>query len=149
MSDDFPDVEGGLRTYLRADAGVIAATATVGSEASVWFGIPKGATEAYYPMAVVFLVTATDDTSDAPLDIPLVQIDCWGSLHPNGNGDKASATALVNAVRSALHAVRGRTVLAPGITAFGFNVESAAWLPDPDNDRPRYAITAEGAAISS
>jgi hypothetical protein len=29
----------------------------------------------------------------------------------------------------------------------GANVESVVWLPDPDNDRPRYAVTAEVSAI--
>lgn len=149
MTESYPDIEGGLRTFLRADTGVIAATADVQGAASVWFGIPKGATEDYFPLITIMRVGGGDDASDIPIDRALLQIDCWGSLHTNGNGNKASATTLVNAVRSALRAVRRRTELATGIYAFGFNVESSIWLPDPDNDRPRYVVTAEGTAISS
>lgn len=136
MTESWPDVEGALRAYLRADAGV---AAIVG--ARVFFGVPRGATEATFPLITVQRVGGGADTSEAPLDIALVQIDCWGVLDASGNGDKAGATALLNTVRSACSHVTDPTIR-------GINVQTVIWLPDPDTDRPRYSVTAEVAAIS-
>lgn len=135
----WPDVEGAARDYLRADAGV---AALVG--ARVFFGIPKGAKEATFPLVVVSRVGGGQATGDAPVDVALLQIDCWGSIGTEGNGLKAGATALVNAVRSSLDAVGTDSTA----VLKGANVESVLWLPDADNDRPRYAVTAEVTAIS-
>lgn len=134
----WPDVEGLLRTYLRADAGV---AAIVGQR--VFFGVPRGATEATYPLVVVQRVGGGQDASEAPLDVALVQVDCWGSI-ANGNGLKAACTALVNSVRAALEAVGTDQTSA----LKGAGVESVLWLPEVDNDRPRYAVTAVVSAIS-
>ena len=139
----WPDVEGALRTYLRS---VSAVTALVGQR--VFFGIPKGAVEATFPLVVITRVGGGQAPGDAPLDVAQVQVDCWGSLDTSGNGVKSSATTLVNAVRTALEAVGTGSASLTGIEA-GVNVESVLWLPDPDNDRPRYVVTAEVAAISS
>lgn len=144
MSDAFPDVEGGLRAWLRTRSEV---TAIVGQR--VFFGVPKGATEATFPLVVVQRVGGGDDGGESPVDVALVQIDCWGSFDASGNGRKAEARALVNAVRSALHDIRTRTTLTTGVDVFGANVEADIWAPDPDNDRPRYVLTAEVTAISS
>ena len=144
MPEAYPDVEGGVRTWLRAQSTI---TALVGQR--VFFGGPKGATEADFPMIVVQRIGGGNDMSDAPVDDALVQIDCWGKLDASGNGLKAGATALVNTVRSALDDIRTRTQLAPGVDAFGINVDSVIWAPDPSNDRPRYIVTAEVTAIAS
>lgn len=135
---NWADVEGALRTHLRADAGVVA---LVGQR--VFFGVPKKATEATFPLVVVQRVGGGSDVSEAPLDVALVQVDCWGSI-ANGNGLKAGATALVNAVRASLEAVgTDQTAVLKGA-----NVESVLWLPEVDNDRPRYAVTAVVSALS-
>lgn len=143
-ADAIPDVEGALRTWLRTVASV---TAIVGQR--VFFGIPKGATEAKFPLIAVSRVGGVMAAGDAPVDLALVQIDVWGSLDDSGNGKKAEATALVNTLRSELAAVRGRTALTASVAAFGFVEQSCIWLPDSDNDRPRYALTVEVAGISS
>lgn len=140
MSDPFPDVEGGIRAYLRADPGVQAA---LGGSQRVFFGIPTTPT---WPLIVVAQVGGGDDDSEAPVDRPSIQIDCWGAITPSGTGDKAGATALVNAVRSALKRMRNQTVT-PTCRLLGARVESQIWLPDADNDRPRYSVTAEVTAI--
>lgn len=140
-----PDVEGGVRTFLRAQAGV---TAIVGQR--VFFGIPKNADENTFPLVVVSRVGGGDDPEgEAPVDNALMQIDCWGGIDTSGNGKKAQAVALVNAVRDALFAVRGRTALSSTVDAAGIVVQSVVWLPDPSNDRPRYSLTAEVTAIST
>lgn len=144
MSDELPDIEGGVRTWLREQAPV---TALVGQR--IFFGVPKKATEGSFPMLVVARVGGALDESEAPVDRPLVQIDAWGSLDASGNGMKAQTTTLVNTVRSLLAAVRGRTALSADVDAFGFDEQSCVWLPDPDNDRPRYSITTEVIGISS
>jgi hypothetical protein len=74
-----PDVEGGVRTFLRANAGV---AAIVGQR--VFFGVPKGATEATFPLVTVSRVGGGDDFSDVPIDVALVQIDCWGGIDDLG-----------------------------------------------------------------
>jgi hypothetical protein len=140
--DAFPDTEGAIRTWLRAQPAV---TALVGQR--VFFGIPKAATEATFPLVTVQLVSTVPDPSEAPVDRSLIQIDCWGSLDASGNGQKAAATALVNTIRALLHSITQPTPMGT-VTVFGANVESVTWLPDPTNDRPRYVLTAEVTAIT-
>lgn len=140
----FPDTEGAVRAWLRSAPDV---SALVGQR--VFFGVPKGATEATFPLVVVQRVGGGDDPSEAPVDIALVQLDCWGGIDDSGNGRKAQATALVNAVRSAAADLRSPITPIPNVVLHGVNVESVVWLPDADNDRPRYVVTAEVTAISS
>jgi hypothetical protein len=143
ITEVWPDVEGAMRTWLRNHTAV---SAIVG--ARVFFGVPKKSPR--FPLVTVQRVGGGDDLgTDAPLDIALLQIDCWGEIDDSGNGVKSGATALVNAVRTALRAVGSDTLLTTGVTAHGVNVESVLWLPDPDNDRPRYSVTAEVTAIST
>jgi len=136
-----PDVEGALRTWLRAQ--------TTGVSQRVYFGIPTGATEAKFPLITVALVGSRDDASDAPIDNTLVQVDVWGALDASGHGLKADTTAIVNTVRALFQAVKGRTALNASVDCFGIGVESCVWLPDADNDRPRYAMTVSVEALSS
>lgn len=140
----WPDPEGAVRTRLRADAGV---TAIVGQR--VFFGIPKDADESTFPLVVVSRVGGGQDGSDAPVDVALLQVDCWGSIDASGNGRKAEAQALVNSARAALEAMGIDQPIVAGTQLHGANVESVLWLPDPDNARPRYALTAEVTAVST
>lgn len=138
--DVLPDVEGDIVALLKADTGVIAICGQ-----RTFFGIPKAATDASWPLNVVRRIGGGDDPSDAPVDIALIQVDCWGRLGASGNGLKAECTAQVNAVRSALRSVTGST---DGSDVAGITVESVIWSPDPSNDRPRYVVTAVVTAIS-
>ena len=131
----WPDVEGAVRSWLRADTGVQAVVAQ-----RVFFGVPKP--DPVFPLAVVQRVGGGAAPGDAPLDEALVQIDCWGSFHDNGNGNKASAWSLAAAVRTALE-VDNDTLIATGVRAV-IAVETIAWAPDPDNDRPRYIVQCAG-----
>lgn len=141
MSIEWPDVEGGVRAYLRADADVQAA---LGGSQRVFFGIPRSPT---WPLAVVARVGGGSDSSDVPIDVALVQVDCWGVIDTNGYPLKAGAWALVNAVRSALERIRERVHVSDSCDLHGAQVTSIVWLPDPDNDRPRYSLTAEVTAL--
>lgn len=139
--NEWPDVEGGVRAYLRADADVQAA---LGGSQRVFFGIPKSPT---WPLVVVSRVGGGDDLSDAPVDVALIQIDCWGEIDAaSGHGLKSGCTTLVNAVRSALTAMTDHVATA-ACRLVGASVQSVVWLPDPSNDRPRYVVTAEVTAL--
>lgn len=140
---DWPDLEGALRAHLRADTGV--QTALGGQR--VFFSIPDNPT---WPLVTVARVGGgQSETSDAPVDFALISVDVWGELDDNGRPKKIQSTAVVNAVRSALDVIRGRTTLSTGVDVFGVNVAGVVWAPDPDNGRPHYAITAEVIGISS
>ena len=139
---DWPDVEGGLRTWLRADAALVA---LVGNR--VFFGVPRGAVDATFPLVTVQRIGGGQDPSEAPVDLALMQFECWGTAADKGG--KAVAWAVVNALRSRLETMRDRTTLATGIDAFGAEVVSVVWAPDPADDRPRYTLTVEVTGISS
>jgi len=135
----WPDVEGGVRDWLRADTAITALVA-----GRVFFGIPEGATDATFPLVTVARVGGGQDPSEAPLDLALIDVSVWGRLR-----DKAGATEVLNAVRSRLEEIRGRTTLATGVDAFGAEVVGVVWLPDADNARPRYSVTAEVTAMAA
>lgn len=140
MSEAYLDVEGAVQAHLRADTAV---TALAGMR--TFFGIPKNATEATFPLIVVARAGGGDDPGEAPLDVAVIQVDCWGKIDASGNGLKLGCTTLVNAVRASLRAMG--TIDPVTGAEVGVNIESVIWLPDPDTLRPRYSILAEVAAI--
>jgi len=134
----WPDVEGGLRAYLRADAGV---SAIVGTR--VFFGVPRRG--AYFPLVAIQRIGGADDPSEAPIDRALMQVDCWGAFadeNAHVRPNKAGAFVLAAAVRDALSAIRGATDIGEDVIAYGANVIGVAWLPAED-DRPRYSLTVD------
>ena len=135
----WPDVEGGIRDWLRDDAGI---TALVGQR--VFFGVPLDAREASFPLVTVQRVGGGQDASEAPVDLAVIDVSVWAQLR-----DKAGATALLNAVRSRLEELRTRTTVTAGVDLFGAEVIGVVWLPDPDNARPRYSVTAEVTAMAA
>jgi len=141
-ADVYPDIEGALRTWLRTQTAL---TAVVGSR--IFFGVPRSVTETDFPMVALFRVGGGNDRGDAPIDIALVQFDVWGKIDASGNGVKAGATTAVNALRATLQSVNGPTLLDAHTTCHGITVESVVWLPNPDDDRPRYVVTAEVTSI--
>lgn len=139
MTVELPDTEGAVRSYLRAHADVAAVVT-----ARVWFAMPNTPT---FPCVIVTEIAGTDDTSEAPLDQSMLRIDCWGSLHGNGNPDKAAATAVRLAVRQALYDLRTPADVVLGeepdevtVRLAGAFVQSTTYLPDPTDGRPRYSI---------
>lgn len=126
--NDWPDVEGGLRDWLRTNPGVAALVST-----RVWFGIPDDPT---FPLVTVARVGGGDDESEAEIDQALIQVDCWGR-----DRNKAEATSVALAVRKALHDIRGATTLKTGVVAYGAVVVDDRFLPDQQTSQPRYALT--------
>jgi hypothetical protein len=142
--EDFPDIEGGMRAFLRADAGVQTA---LGASQRVFFDIPDRPT---WPLVAVSRIGGgVSLESEAPVDEALISFDCWGELDGNGRPRWRDLWVVVNAVRSALFQIRGRTTLTTGVDVFGANVVGVVRAPDPDNGRPRYTVTAEVIGISS
>ena len=139
MSDSYPDVEGALRSWLRTELGT----------QRVFFGLPKQVTESSFPLVVLTRVGGGDEAGDAAVDQATLQLDCWGSIDAaSGYGKKSTATALKNSVRSALNSLANGADLTAAVRCLGASVESDVWVPDPDDDRPRYVLTATITAIS-
>jgi hypothetical protein len=132
----WPDTEGALKTFLAADSPI---TALVSSR--VFFGMPTNAGDSDFPMITLQRVGGGEGAGDAPVDEALIQVDCWGPVR-----DKATAWSVVSAVRDRL-TQRGDVALNASVRA-GLVVQSVVWLPDPDNARARYSITAEVTAWS-
>jgi hypothetical protein len=127
---NWPNVTKALRDYLRADTGV---SALVGNR--VFFGIPD---RVAFPLVTVTRVAGGQDAGEAPIDRPIMQLDCWGIP---GNGASAEDTA--NAVKSALEAIKGRTSLNADCVAFGASVMGAPFFPDPETGQPRVVLTVD------
>lgn len=126
-----PDAEGGCRTWLRSLPSV---SALVG--ARVFFAAPDNAEDDDYPMVTVSRVGGTLDTGEAPLDVALLQLTCIGPRR-----DKASATALANAVRGEVAGLRDPVPWGPTDVCLGASEESTIFTVDPSDGRPRYSVT--------
>lgn len=148
MSDEiWPDVEGGVRAWLRADVGV---AALVGTRVFLAMPVETKTKALVWPLAVVSRIGGGDTPGSlVPVDNALVSIECWGELDDQGRPFWRDLTAVVNSVRSALGRIDGRTALAPGVAAFGVSVAGVVRAPDPNNGRPRYVITAEVTAMAT
>lgn len=140
--DDWPDLEGALRTYLRADANL---ASLVGNR--VFFGVPRGATEESYPLVMITRTGGGQAPGDAPLDLALIQFDCYGKLSDVAGGGRGPTTRVALAVRKALSTIRGRVELTPGVTVFDPRVVSMFYSPLGADDRPRYILTVQVPAI--
>lgn len=142
MTEAYPDVEGALRTWLRLQPTLTAHVST-----RIFFGVPKPHSEQNYPMVIVTRVGGGGDTSDVPVDLATIQLDVWGRLGASGYGMKAECRTTTNALRAVLEDLEAGNVDVNGTLLHGANVTSDVWLPDPDDDRPRYSLTVSVAAI--
>lgn len=121
------DIEGAVRDHLRADTGVSALVAQ-----RVYFGVPSSPT---WPLITVQRIGGGDDPGEAPIDLPLVQIDCWGAER-----NLTQARAVADAVRAWASAIRRATALNTEVVAYGVEVVGDVRSPDA-TDRPRYVLT--------
>lgn len=137
-TDTLPDVEGGIRQWLRDDTAL---TSLISRR--VFFGVPKDPT---FPLVTVARVGGGDDDSEAPIDRCALRINVWGA---KGDSAKAGCFAVKNAVRAALYRLRGRTTVTTGVDVFGASVNADLWAPDPADDRARYTLTVLVTAIAT
>lgn len=127
----WPNTRAALKSYLRADTGV---TTLIGNR--TFFGVPERGVK--FPLVTLpGQVGGGQDISEAPLDLPLQQLDIFG-------GTLDEVHAVESAVRDAFAAIRNPTTVGSTVL-YGVNVVSAIDAPDPD-DRPRRVLTLECAA---
>lgn len=123
----WPDIEAGLRTWLKLQPAIIAA---VGSK--VFFGIPDPRNPSF-PLIAISRVGGGPQLGEAPLDDAIIQFDCWGS-------NKGSACQVSLALIGVLDELESNQM---GSDAFGYgvNVESSVGIPDSGSKTYRYSVT--------
>lgn len=136
MAESFPDVEEGIRTYLRQDVDVQAGP----SAGRVFFGVPRQ--NPVFPLITLRRAGGGDDLSEAPIDQAVISFSCWG-------GTKQQAWDTAASVRLALYKIRGKTLVSAGVYAHGAQVDGVIFSPDPADDRPRYVVTSRVTATAA
>ena len=138
--EEFADVEGALRTWLRADTDIQAAVSN-----RVFFGAPRKVTEtganSTYPMILITRVGGGDDGGEAPIDRAMIQFDIYGRL-ANQGGSRLEVTAIAATLRKVLGKIRGRTRLDDHTVAYDTRTTVVVYSPLPGDDRPRVILTA-------
>lgn len=134
----WPHTRRALKTYLRADAPLVA---LIGNR--TFFGVPARGVK--YPLVTLpGQVGGGQDLSMAPIDLPLHQLDIFGAGLSTEQVDELAAVE--SAVRDALAAICMTTV---GSTVLcGVNVVSVLDGPDESN-RPRRVLTLEVSAAAT
>lgn len=139
MTETYPDVEGGCRTWLRT---LPAVTSVV--DQRVWFAVPDDADEDDYPLVLVQRVGGGDDPSEAVVDQCMLQLTVVGERR-----GKAAAASLALAIRGQFKAIRGPVAWGTGVTCWRATVESMIPTIDPGDSRPRYNLTVAVTAVST
>jgi len=135
--EEFADIEGALRTWLRADTDIQAVV-----DQRVFFGAPRKVTETgTYPMILVTRVGGGDDGAEAPLDRAMIQFDIYGRKADAG-GSRLEVTNISTVLRKVLAKIRGRTRLDDHVVAFDTRTTVVLYSPLPGDDRPRVILTA-------
>lgn len=138
MTETYPDVEGGCRTWLRT---LPAVTSVV--DQRVWFAVPDDADEDDYPLVLVQRVGGGDDPSEAVVDQCMLQLTVVGARR-----GKAVAAALALTLRAELKAIRAATAWGSDVVCHRASVESMIPTIDPGDSRPRYNLTVMTVATS-
>ncbi len=134
----FTDPEAAAKTWLKThplltDPAIEGYTLASGTAARIFFGIPTGSPA--YPLVVIRRVGGGPARGQAPVDLAMLQLDCWG-------GSKAVAADVARRCVQAWQTAEN-VHLDPDTLLCGATVESVIWLPDPDDDRPRYVVTVQ------
>lgn len=138
--DDFPDVEGAIKDFLKADAGIVSIFST-----RVFLGMPRKT--GTFPAVGITRVGGGQGPGDSPLDMAIIQFDVYGETADKGGGRQATTTAAL-AVRKALSSIRGKTRLNESVVAYDVRIASSFFSAMPGDDRPRYIVTAVVPAIA-
>lgn len=126
----FADIEGAFKEYLRA-----ANLSNVGTR--VFLGMPREG-PSKYPVITLFRVAGGGPVSgaDYPLDAARVQFDVWGEI-----GGKVTAQSVAQAVIGTLLDTPCGTLLSEAVRLVGVSQVTVAYVPDPDDGRPRYSVS--------
>lgn len=139
--ENWPDVEGAMRDFLRADTGLVA---LVGNR--VFFGAPR---EPTYPMILITRVGGGQARGEAPIDNALLQLDVLGKLASEPGGGKGPVTTAALALQKAVSRIKNGTKLVSNVTAWDAQIVSSFYSPDPITDRPRHIITVMVPALAT
>jgi hypothetical protein len=134
--DDWPDIEGAIRTYLRADADL---AAQIGQR--VYFSVPRDSTTSF-PCVKITRLGGGQDSSQVPLDLALLQFDVYGKTSDEAGGGRGPTTLVLNALRKALSTIQGMTRLNGTVVAWDCDVRTVSYVSMPADDRPRFVVTA-------
>lgn len=143
--EEWPDIEGAMRQFLRDDPGL---QALIGQR--VFFSVPRKVTEAgSFPMIIVTRIGGGQGRGDAPQDNPMIQFDVYGRKADAEGGGKVAMQKVSRALRQALSRLRGETDVThvvDGVTLatrlFDPRVSTIVYSPLPGDDRPRDIIMA-------
>jgi hypothetical protein len=121
------DSEAALRDWLRARY-----------ESCLPARIAVGVVAGDEPAVSIHRIGGTDDPGDAPLDLPGVQIDVWGTAGTQASRSQCRAAA--NELRAHMDMLNaGRVRLDATTVCDGAGLVSDLWLPE--GDRPRYVLS--------
>lgn len=95
-----------------------------------------------FPFLTVFRVTGGPDVSDAPLDLPILQWDCYGASRGDASPDYASASQLARTLVS--EALEARSTVGTWGVILGMRVISGPRrLDEPVTGWARYVVEME------
>lgn len=127
MSERWPDVENGLRLWLRGHAEV---GPLVGG--LVFFGVPAQVPDRFL---TVSMVGGGPLPGEAPVVQAAVRVHCWATT-------KKDAADQALAVLAALEALDNE-LLGDGVHGYGASGVSMVWQPSPETGRPRYIVSSD------
>lgn len=122
-----PDVEGGVRDWLNSQSDL------TGTYGKVWFSVDP---RQEFPYATLQLISAVPETSDAPVFRIMVQIDVYDDIR-----QRARCFRMTGLIIGHLQSIRQATALNADVVAYGAEVQSVTYLPDPGDAKPRYSLT--------
>jgi hypothetical protein len=135
LNDLILDVEGACKTWLLT---IPAVADQVGGH-RIWFMKPHVLKDEDYPYLQLQRVGGGPRPgAEAPVDHALIQLDAYGPK----NG-KISALNVISAVANAIHDLRHADVGEQAVVLWPSQVMAVRYLPEPDDGRPRYSLTAE------
>lgn len=122
----FTDVEGAMRTWLRRQPLV---KAQVGGR--IFFGMPDDGAAAF-PLVTLARIGGKPQTGLAPLEDVRLTLTVWA-------GSKRTAIEVVRSICTSLQGMASEALDAE-VVGYGAVVDSVLWLPDPDDNTPRYVV---------
>ena len=137
VGESWPDAEGALRTWLRADSEL---SALIGNR--VFFSFPKGGDEGNFPAVLLTRIGGSTLPTEAPIDNILFQFDVLGKLPDVVGGGLGPTLNVARTLCKVLTKLRGKTDLGGGVRAFDARISSQFDSPMPGDNRPRRIVTA-------
>lgn len=133
--ENFPDIEGALRTWLRAHPLLVPEV-----DGRVYFSVPFNSADKFPCIMITRVGDSGQDSSDTPIDLALIQFDVYGRKSNETNGGKMSATRPMLALKAALSTIRGKVMLDEQVAVWDPSVRNTLYSALPADNRPRYVV---------